>query len=200
MKKGWVLLHRKIYNSNDFSSELDRSVFIFLLCQASYEPASVVYRLKRVVLNRGELLITYGDLAKRFSISIQNTRTIIKNLKLTGTLTTSLTRGLMKIKVEKYIQYQDIEKKVNSKLTSTLTHRRKKLNKLNNTSKGTKYDNIFNMKIPIDKSAIPKLKNLKTLIKPIIKPKSEFELASERLDKTDFQEYVKFRLDENTKS
>jgi hypothetical protein len=56
------------------------------------------------------------------------------------------------------------------------------------------------MKVPIDKSAIPVLKNLKTAIKPVVKPKSEFELASERLDKADFQEYVAFRLNEDSKS
>lgn len=201
MKKGWILLHRKIYTSNDFSRELDRSIFIFLLCQASYEPSTVVYRKKRISLNRGELLITYGDLAKKFSITVQNVRTIIKNLKLTGTLTTTLTRGLLKIRVEKYIQYQDIEKKTDTKLTSTLTNRRNKLNKLNNTILVTKYNNnMFKIKVPIPKSDIPRLKDLKTLVKPKEKIKTEFELASEKLDKQDFAEYVKFRLDENTKS
>ena len=120
MKQGWILLHRRIYQSNSFRNELDRSIFIFLLCQASYEPVTVIYRKKRIALNRGELLITYGDIAKKFGISIQNARTTIKHLKLTGTLTVSLTRGLMRISIEKYIKYQDIDSKTTTDRKSTV--------------------------------------------------------------------------------
>jgi hypothetical protein len=202
MNKGWVILHRKIFTSNDFYNELDRSVFIYLLCQASYEPTSVVYRMKRISLHRGELLITHGDLAKRFGLSIQNIRTIIKRLKLTGSLTVTLTRGLMRIRVVKYIQYQDVKIKKTASLTGSLTNRRNKLNKLNNTSIGkTNYDNIYSMKkVTIDKSSIGHLKDLNTAIKPKEKVMSEFEYAQKHLDKEDLAEYTRLALQESGKS
>jgi len=143
MNKGWILLHRKIYVSNDFRNELDRSIFIFLLSRASYEPVTVVYRQKRIALNRGELLITYTDISNKFGISYQAARTTIKNLKLTGTLTVSLTRGLMRISIEKYIKYQDIDTKKNRKSTGSKTIRRKNTKKLNNNIYTS---NIINMK------------------------------------------------------
>ena len=186
MKKGWILLHRKIYQSNDFKNELDRSIFIFLLCQASYEPTTVVYRQKRIALNRGELLITYGDISSKFGISVQNARTTIKNLKLTGTLTVSLTRGLMRISIEKYIKYQDIDTKKNQKLTRSLTNRRKNTKKLNNIY------NIANMTKKIDiKSSIPKLKSLNQTLH---ENKDEFQRAFERGGQWEYEQLVKKKL------
>jgi len=187
MNKGWILLHRKIYVSNDFKNELDRSIFIFLLARASYEPVTVVYRQKRIALNRGELLITYGDIASKFGISVQNVRTIIKNLKLTGTLTVSLTRGLMRISIEKYIKYQDIDSKKTTKLTGSLTNRRKKPKKLNNIY------NIANMKKVDIKSSIPRLKSL---TKTWEKNKDEFQRAAEKGGHWAYEQLVKKRLAE----
>ena len=196
MKKGWILLHRKIYSSSDFRNELDRSIFIFLLSQASYEPTQVVYRKKRITLQRGELLITYSDIAKKFSITIQNARTVIKNLKLTGTLTVSLTRGLMRISIEKYIKYQDIEIKTTGKLTGTLTNRRKNINKLNNNIYIGK--NTMNKKIDIKSSKVP-MKDLKQTIYEN-QSMSEFEVARQRLSKDRFEDFVKFKLAQSDKS
>lgn len=196
MKKGWILLHRKIYSSSDFRNELDRSIFIFLLSQASYEPTQVVYRKKRITLQRGELLITYSDIAKKFGMTIQNARTVIKNLKLTGTLTVSLTRGLMRISIEKYIKYQDIENKLTGKLTGTLTNRRKNINKLNNNIYIGK--NTMNKKIDIKSSKVP-MKDLKQTIYEN-QSMSEFEIARKRLSSDRFEEYVKNKLATETKS
>lgn len=189
MKQGWILLHRRIYQSNNFRNELDRSIFIFLLCQASYEPVTVIYRKKRIALNRGELLITYGDIAKKFGISIQNARTTIKHLKLTGTLTVSLTRGLMRISIEKYIKYQDIDSKKTTKLTGSLTNRRKNTKNTNNIYTS----NIINMKKVDIKSSIPKLKSL---TKTLNDNKDEFQRAAEKGGHWAYEQLVKKRLAE----
>jgi predicted transcriptional regulator len=188
MNKGWILLHRKIYVSNDFKNELDRSIFIFLLSRASYEPVTVVYRQKRIALNRGELLITYGDIASKFGISVQNVRTIIKNLKLTGTLTVSLTRGLMRISIEKYIKYQDLDFKLTGSPTVSLTNRRKKPKKLNKYT-----SNIINMKKVDIKSSIPKLRSL---TKTLHNHKDELTLAKEKGGQWAYEKLVKKRLAE----
>ena len=189
MKQGWILLHRRIYQSNSFRNELDRSIFIFLLCQASYEPVTVIYRKKRIALNRGELLITYGDIAKKFGISVQNARTSIKHLKLTGTLTVSLTRGLMRISIEKYIKYQDIDSKKTTKLTGSLTNRRKNTKNTNNIYTS----NIINMKKVDIKSSIPKLKSL---TKTLHDNKDEFQRAAEQGGHWAYEQLVKKRLAE----
>ena len=135
-------------------------------------------------------MITYGDIANKFGISVQNVRTIIKNLKLTGTLTVSLTRGLMRISIEKYIKYQDIDSKLTGSPTGSLTNRRKKLKKLNKYT-----SNIINMKKEkIDiKSSIPKLRSL---TKTLEDSKDEFQRAAEKGGHWAYEQLVKKRLAE----
>jgi hypothetical protein len=202
-KQGWVLLHRKIWDSKDFNSTLETVMFIFLLSKACHEPTEVIYRRKKIWLNRGEICIALRDLAKKFEITVKRVRTILNNLERAHNLAVRRHRTLSVYLVIKYDKYQVLEKPKAQKRAQDRAHRTSNTNKfkITNTS-GNKYKggNVFAMKVPIDKSAIPILKNLKTAIKPVVKPKSEFELASERLDKADFQEYVAFRLNEDTKS
>ena len=202
-KQGWVLLHRKIWDSKDFNSTLETVMFIFLLSKACHEPTEVIYRRKKIWLNRGEICIALRDLAKKFEITVKRVRTILNNLERAHNLAVRRHRTLSVYLVIKYDKYQVLEKPKAQKRAQDRAHRTSNTNKfkITNTS-GNKYKggNVFAMKVPIYKSAIPVLKNLKTAIKPVVKPKSEFELASERLDKADFQEYVAFRLNEDTKS
>jgi hypothetical protein len=202
-KQGWVLLHRKIWDSKDFNSTLETVMFIFLLSKACHEPTEVIYRRKKIWLNRGEICIALRDLAKKFEITVKRVRTILNNLERAHNLAVRRHKTLNIFLVLKYDKYQVLEKPKAQKRAQDRAHRTSNTNKFkitNTSSNKYKGGNVFAMKVPIDKSAIPVLKNLKTAIKPVVKPKSEFELASERLDKSDFQEYVAFRLNEDTKS
>jgi hypothetical protein len=202
-KQGWVLLHRKIWDSKDFNSTLETVMFIFLLSKACHEPTEVIYRRKKIWLNRGEICIALRDLSKKFEITVKRVRTILNNLERAHNLAVRRHKTLSIFLVLKYDKYQVLEKPKAQKRAQDKAHRTSNTNKFkitNTSSNKYKGGNVFAMKVPIDKSAIPVLKNLKTAIKPVVKPKSEFELASERLDKTDFQEYVAFRLNEDSKS
>ena len=44
MKNGWIALHRKIYNSDDFKNQMEVAVFLYLVAMASYQPTKVIYR------------------------------------------------------------------------------------------------------------------------------------------------------------
>lgn len=202
-KQGWVLLHRKIWDSKDFNSTLETVMFIFLLSKACHEPTEVIYRRKKIWLNRGEICIALRDLSKKFEITVKRVRTILNNLERAHNLAVRRHKTLSVYSVAKYDKYQVLEKPKAQKRAQDRAHRTSNNNKFKITDTSSdkyKGGNVFAMKVPIDKSAIPILKNLKTAIKPVVKPKSEFELASERLDKSDFQEYVAFRLNEDTKS
>ena len=79
-RQGFILLHRKIWESKDFNSTLETVMFIYLLSKACHEPTKVLYRRKRILLQRGEVCIALRDLAKKFEITVKRTRTIIGNL------------------------------------------------------------------------------------------------------------------------
>ena len=189
MKNGWIALHRKIYNSDDFKNQMEVAVFLYLVAMASYQPTKVIYRKKIIFLKRGDVSIAYRDLAKKFNISNQNIKTIIKNLKASGNLTQTLTKNLSVYSIVKYNKYQDIEPVPNQKLTDRTT-----TNTTNTTSIVKNMLSLSSMTNKPKKITIPLLQDLKTKIIEKPKEKNEWEIGKERLDAQDYEKWVLHKL------
>ena len=189
MTDGWIALHRKIFNSKDFNNQLEVAVFIYLVAMASHKSADVVYRKKKLTLNRGDISIAYRDLAKKFNISLQNIKSIIKNLKKSGNINQKLTKNLSIYTIVKYSKYQDIEPASNQKLTNRTT-----TITTNTTSIGKNMLSLSSMTDKPKKITLPTLQDLKTKI--IEKPKelNEFEIMRGKLDADDFEKWVLHKL------
>ena len=189
MTDGWIALHRKIFNSKDFNNQLEVAVFIYLVAMASHKPSDVVYRKKKLTLNRGDISIAYRDLAKKFNISLQNIKSIINNLKKSGNINQKLTKNLSIYNIVKYSKYQDIEPSSNQKLTNRTTTITNILYSSNKNDMS-----LSNMTDKPKKIAIPTLQDLKTKI--IEKPKelNEWEIMRQKLDADDFEKWVLHKL------
>ena len=185
MTDGWIALHRKIYNSSDFNNQLEVAVFLYLVAMASHKPVQVIYRKKKLTLKRGEVSIAYRDLAKKFNLSMQNIKTIIKNLKNSGNINQTLTKNLSIYSIVKYSKYQDLEATPNQKLTNRTTTNTNILYSINKNDKS-----LSNMTVKPKKITIPTLQDLKTKIIEKPKEKNEWEIAKERLDAEDFEKWV----------
>ena len=188
MTDGWIALHRKIYNSSDFNNQLEVAVFLYLVAMASHKPVQVVYRKKKLTLKRGEISIAYRDLAKKFGISFDRVRTIIKNLVATGNINQTLHKRLSVFSIVKYSKYQDLPTTSNQ----TIPHR--------TTTNTTIYTSIDKNKIKISnmtnkpKPVLSKFKSLQSKIVEPIKVKNEWEIAKERLDAQDYEKWVLRKL------
>ena len=192
-KNGFVLLHRKIFNSQDFKNQLDISIFIYLLAMASHESCEVTYRGKRIFLNRGEVCIAERDLAKKFDITKSKVKSIIKRLINNHNLYQRTTKRLSVYAIVKYEKYQSLDKQNDHKTTiNSTTEQLSKSNKSNTSIYSNK--NIINMKKKIDiKSSIPKLKSLN---KTLHENKDEFQVAFEKGGQWQYEQLVKKRLAE----
>ena len=189
MTDGWIALHRKIFNSKDFNNQLEVAVFIYLVCMASHKPVDVVYRKKKLTLNRGEVAIAYRDLAKRFNISTRNMITILKNLIKSGNLKQKLHKRLSIFSIVKYSKYQDIEPKVKQELpdrTTTIY--------TNTTSIDKNMLSLSNMTDKPKKITIPTLQSLQKKIIEKPRDKNEWEVGKERLDAQDYEKWVLHKL------
>jgi hypothetical protein len=189
MTEGWIILHRKIYNSTDFNNQLEVAVFMYLLTMASHKPIKVVYRKKKLTLNRGDVSIAYRDLAKKFDTTVNKIRTIIKNLKSSKNITQTLHKRLSVFSIVKYSKYQDLP----TEPKQETTHRRT-TNTTNTTSIVKNKISLSSMTNKPKKIQIPLLQDLKTAIIEIPKEKNEWEIAKERLDAEDYEKYVLRRL------
>jgi len=189
MTEGWIALHRKIYNSNDFNNQLEVSVFLYLVSMASHKKVNVIYRKKKLTLKRGEVSIAYKDLAKKFDLSERKIRTIIKNLVHTGNLNQTLTRNLSIYTIVKYSKYQDVPVKTDQTLTdrtTTIT--------TNTTSIDKNMLSLSSMTDKPKKITIPALQSLQSKIIEKPKVKNEFEIMRERLDADDYEKWVLRKL------
>lgn len=198
--QGWILLFRKIWDSKDFNSTLEVCVFIYLLSKACHEPTEVVYRRKKILLQRGEVCIALRDLSKRFEITVKRVRTIIKNLVGAQNLAQRRAQTLSVYSIEKYNKYQTLEtpkaqKRAQEKADRTNNN---KIN-INNTSISKKYDNKFSMKKIDITSSKPSLKDLKQTIQEN-ESMSEFQIAKKRLSKDRFEQFVRLKLQSSSKS
>ena len=185
MTEGWIALHRKIYNSNDFGNQLEVAVFLYLVAMASHKPVQVIYRKKKLTLKRGEVSIAYKDLANKFDISERKVRGIIKNLVHTRNLNQTLTRNLSIYTIVKYSKYQDVP----SKTDQTLTDRTTTIY-TNTTSIDKNKISLSSMTNKPKKIQIPILQSLKTKIIEKPREKNEFEIMRERLDAEDYEKWV----------
>jgi len=189
MTDGWIALHRKIYDSKDFNNQLEVAVFLYLVAMASHKPTQVVYRKKKLTLNRGQVSIAYRDLAKKFNVSTQNIKTIIKHLKKSGNLNQNLTKNLSIYTIVKYSKYQDIEPQSNQKLTNRTTTNTNILYSSKNND-----ISLSSMSNTPKKITIPTLQDLKTKIIEKPREKNEFEIMREKLDAEDYEKWVLHRL------
>ena len=189
MNEGWIALHRKIYNSSDFNNQLEVAVFLYLVAMASHKPVQVVYRKKKLTLKRGEVSIAYRDLAKKFNLSMQNIKTIIKNLKNSGNINQTLTKNLSIYSIVKYSKYQDLEATPNQKLTNRTT-----TIYTNTTSIDKNKISLSSMTNKPKKITIPTLQSLQTKIIEKPKEKNEWEVGKERLDAQDYEKWVLHKL------
>jgi len=191
MKNGWIALHRKIYTSTDFKNQMEVAVFMYLLCMASYQISKVVYRNKTIILKRGDVTIAYRDLAKKFDITVDKIRTILKNLKASGNITQTFHKRLSVFSIVKYSKYQDLQ----TKPKQEVPHRRTTITTITNstTNKNKNKISLSNMTNK-SKAIFPKLKSLQSKIVEPIKLKNEWEIAKERLDAQDYEKWVMHKL------
>ena len=189
MTDGWIALHRKIYSSTDFKNQLEVSIFIYLLTMASHKPINVIYRKKKITLNRGEVSIAYRDLAKKFNISKDKIRTVIKNLIQSNNIRQTLHKRLSIFSIVKYSKYQDMP----SEARQTIPHRTTTITTIT-TSKDKNSIESSSMTDKPKKIEIPLLQSLnkKLITKP--KEKNEFEIMREKLDADDYEKWVLQRL------
>jgi hypothetical protein len=155
----------------------------------SYQPTKVVYIKKTIFLKRGEVSIAYRDLAKKFGISFDRVRTIIKNLVATGNINQTLHKRLSVFSIVKYNKYQDLPTPTNQ----TIPHRTT-TNTTNTTSIVKNMLSLSSMTDKPKKIQIPLLQSLKSAIIEKPKEKNEWEIAKERLDAQDYEKWVLHKL------
>ena len=193
MTDGWVSIYRQIFDNKDLKDNNHILIFIYMIVSASHKPTIVTYRRKRITLKRGQLTVSSKDLSKRFNLSRQNIRTILKNLEVTNCLTHTLHKQLSVYTIVNYNKFQDNDP-TEVKLLNQQTNQQNNKYYTNTTSIDKNMLSLSSMTDKPKKITIPTLQDLKTKI--IEKPKelNEFEIMRGKLDADDFEKWVLHKL------
>lgn len=101
-RPGYVKLWRNINHWRWFRDSNTKAVFLELICRANYKDTV----LDGEVLQRGQCVMGYRELAKALGLSLQNVRTSIDRLKSTLDITLNSTRKGTIVTICKYNEYQ----------------------------------------------------------------------------------------------
>lgn len=98
----FIKLDRSILKWEWYDNLITKAVFIHLLLTVNYEDK----KWHGMDINRGQIVTSYQKLAEELGLSVQNVRTAISHMKLTGELTCrKIAKGLV-ITVVRYDTYQ----------------------------------------------------------------------------------------------
>jgi len=100
--EGWISLHRKMVTWEWYNDPNTLRLFLHCLLKANHTDK----KWRGVEIERGSFVTSYGKLSKELELSVQNIRTSIANLKLTGELTSKSTSKNTVIKVVNYGLHQ----------------------------------------------------------------------------------------------
>lgn len=116
---GYIKLFRKITTWEWYSDPATRDLFIHCLLKANWEPG--VWRGHPY--KRGEFFTSYRKLAEETGFSLQHTRTALKRLQETQSLTLFSTSKYTLISICNYDEYQESDTVSNKQKAHTATHR-----------------------------------------------------------------------------
>lgn len=103
--EGFIQLHRKLLEWEWYSTPNMVQVYVHLLLKANYKPK----KWRGEVINRGQFITSLNTLSNELQLSVQQIRTCLKRLELTGELTKQSTSKLTKITICKYESYQSLD-------------------------------------------------------------------------------------------
>ncbi len=136
---GFIQLHRKIVEWEWYQNTNTFRVFLHCLLMANFTDG----RFEGVEVKRGQFVTSLPNLAKQTLLSIQQVRTALDHLKLTGEITDKAYAKFRVITVVKYDMYQQDNRQNNSQSTGyqqasnrQSTGNQQQYNNDNNNNKG----------------------------------------------------------------
>lgn len=111
---GYIRIYRKLQDWEWYSDPNTKAVFLHCLLMANWEPK----RIKGIEYKRGQFSQTHPEMAKKLGLSVQQVRTAIEHLELTGEITVQRTSNHRVITVQNYDFYQSDNSHGNRQITA----------------------------------------------------------------------------------
>lgn len=136
----WISIHRKFKDWQWYKNVNVKTLFLHLLLKANFKNNY----WKDMEIKRGQILTSIEHLSQETGLTVQQTRTAINKLKLTGEITIETTSKYSLITIEKYNLYQNNNKYTTNKSTNNITINQQTNNKqVTTNNKDNNNNNIY---------------------------------------------------------
>lgn len=136
--EGFISINRKIISWEWYTDNNVKSLFIHCLLKANFKNKK--WRGQEV--KRGSFITSYGNLSKELGLSVQQVRTALYKLKLTGEINTKTTNKNTVVTVIKYNDYQNSQHDSNTPDNNQITiDQQSNNNQITTTNKDNKGKN-----------------------------------------------------------
>ena len=108
---GYILIHRKLLNWQWYKDSNTLHLFIDLLLDANYEDSKFGFQ----IIKRGQCLTSLKRIHENTGLTFQQIRTSLDKLQKSGEINKQTTNRYSIITINKYDEYQDINKQTTSK-------------------------------------------------------------------------------------
>ncbi len=121
MSIGWVKLHRQALDNGWLKNPVLWAFWSYCLLRANHKPCTTIVGYQQVQLEPGQFIFGRKQAMEDLSLSEQNIKTCLKNLKNTKNLTVKVTNKFSVITVVNWHIYQDEEEETNQQTNQRLT-------------------------------------------------------------------------------
>lgn len=156
--EGWVKLHRKIMDNPVVCKDSDYlSVWIYLLLNATHKEYDTLFKGKRIVLEKGQLITGRKIIAQKFGISESKVQRILKTFEIEQQIEQQTGSQNRLITILNWQQYQNIEQQNEQQVNNERTTNEQQVN-TNKNNKNIKNDK--NVITTISDSCVDGLQNV----------------------------------------
>lgn len=131
---GWIKLHRSILEWEWYDDVNTRILLLHLLVSVNYEPKP----WKGIMIQPGSMVLSWDSLSKSCKLSVQQCRTAMKKLILSGEVTKKATSKYQVITLVKWDKLQEKKTKGNKESNKQITSNQQTNNKQSTTTKEDK--------------------------------------------------------------
>lgn len=109
--EGWIKLHRKTLDNPVVCKDSDYlSVWIYLLLNATHQEYDVMFKGKRITLQKGQLITGTISISKKMKVNKDKVQRILKSFENDKQITQQTSNKNRLISIINWNEYQDIDK------------------------------------------------------------------------------------------
>jgi hypothetical protein len=180
--KGWVMLHREIFNHWIWKNPKYFKAWIYCILRANHEGKSFLHGTELHNLVRGEFITSLQNFSNDTDLTIQNTRTFLKLLEKDSMIERKSTQKLTKVTICNYDKWNNHQHIDNTQVTNKQHTGNKQLTTDNNVNNVNNVNNDNNKNIDYRKQKLSSI---------------DFYINNEHLQITkSFQELFRANLEE----